>query len=327
MQQQQALAQQHQAMAQQHQQQQQQQHQHQQMHHMQHMHGGPSSFGPPPGYGQQPPPPPLSAPAPPPQPLPELVPPPPEQISTNCLWVGYPAQSISEDELRPVFAQFGPIDNIRAIVQKNCAFVTFQDRQSAWMCINTLQRSPVTIRGFTFRLGWGKPTDQMGAPAGGSAGLPMASPSNCLWLGSVNFDLSEDELYGPFSRFGTIENIRLLPAKKCAFITFSNVAEAELALREMQGQAIRGERLKINFGHGGTAVKKDEETRLAPVPEVGPPNNRDVAMVIEQLAAFVHRLGVAFEEKVAKRLFLFWFDIPSLFIFLSQGERSAKGEP
>lgn len=217
--------------------------------------------------------------------------------------MGYPAQSISEDELRPVFAQFGPLDNIRAIVPKNCAFVTFKDRQSAWMCINTLQRSPVTIRGFTFRLGWGKPTEMLNAPAGGTSGLPIAPPSNCLWLGSVNFDLSEEELGSAFSRFGKIENIRLLPAKKCAFITFSNVAEAELALREMQGQILRGERLKINFGHGG-AVKKDEEMRLAPVPEVGPPDNRDVAMVIEQLAAFVHRLGVAFEEKVERRVAL-----------------------
>jgi RNA recognition motif-containing protein len=217
--------------------------------------------------------------------------------------VGYPAQSIGEDELKPVFERFGRVENVRSIVAKNCAFVTFSDRTSAWMCINTLQRSPVTIRGFTFRLGWGKPDNPTlggggsGMGGGGSGSVPLSAPSNCLWLGSVNFDLTEDELHGPFSRFGTIENIRLLPAKKCAFITFSNVAEAELALREMQGQMLRGERLKINFGHGG-ATKKDEETRLAPVPEVGPPSSSDVAAVIEQLASFVHRLGPAFEEKV-----------------------------
>jgi len=71
-------------------------------------------------------------------------------------------------------------------------------------------------------------------------------------------------------------------------------------MREMQGQLLRGERLKINFGHGGTGggKKGDEELRLAPVPEVGPPPNKDVAFVIEQLATFVHRLGIAFEEKV-----------------------------
>ncbi len=262
--------------------------------------GLPSQYSSPPGPAMP------SGPPPPPA---ELSPPPLEQIPTNVLWVGFPGQSVPEEDLRPVFAAFGMLENIKMISVKNCAFVTFSDKVDAWKCLTTLSRNPQTIRGCSLRLGWGKADANAGSGGGdrdrggGIAGsnLPLAPPSNSLWLGSVPFDITEDELYGPFARFGTIDNIRLLPQKKCAFITYMNVAEAELAMREMQGQMLRGERLKINFGHGGTTGGKkggDEELRLAPVPEVGPPGNKDVAAVIEQLAGFVHRLGSAFEEKV-----------------------------
>jgi RNA recognition motif-containing protein len=263
-----------------------------------------SQGGGPPAYHA---PPPSSAPSGPPPPPPDLTPPPLEQIPTSVLWVGLPSSGINEDDLRPVFSAFGMLELIKMIAVKNCAFVHFADKVDAWRALTTLSRNPQTIRGVSFRLGWGK-ADQNSGGGGdrgdrggiGGSSLPLAPPSNSLWLGSVPFDITEDELYGPFARFGTIDNIRLLPQKKCAFITFSNVAEAELAMREMQGQLLRGERLKINFGHGGTGggKKGDEELRLAPVPEVGPPPNKDVAFVIEQLATFVHRLGSAFEEKV-----------------------------
>ncbi len=48
-----------------------------------------------------------------------------------------------------------------------------------------------------------------------------------------------------------VTHVRLLPLKKCAFLEYSSQAEAEVALREMQGFNLMGNRLRLNFGFGG----------------------------------------------------------------------------
>ncbi len=135
------------------------------------------------------------------------------------------------------------------------------------------------------------------------------------------------QLRGPFSRFGRIDKIRLLPQKKCAFVEFVHQGDAEVAIKEMQGFNLRGDRLKLNFGQGSSRPAEparqyrrpldEDDLRLAPVPEgerecasrccfysnacvvaAAPPANKDIATVIENMAKFVHKLGLPFEDKV-----------------------------
>lgn len=274
------------------------------------------------------PPPPRGAGAPPLIPSPPTEPPPPDQIPTNIIWVGFSGTTLPEDDIRPVFEKFGPLELIKSVPQKSCMFVHYVSKQDAWRCVMELTNRPVTVNGMGFRVGYGRaPNDPRGGPGGGGPmgdnnsnnnnnNLPLAPASNVLWLGSLSPDMTEDDLYAPFSRFGNVESVRIIAAKKCAFVTFSSVAEAEAALQGLQGQIVRGERLKINFGHAGSrdrvgggggtggvlkpigGLDDGSEARLAPVAEVAPPANKEIAQAIDELAKFVHRLGPAFEEKV-----------------------------
>lgn len=90
------------------------------------------------------------------------------------------------------------------------------------------------------QVGWGRSEAEdnrvmQGGPAGaGGAPLPLAPPSNSLWIGGIGPNVTEDDLRAPFARFGRVERVKLLPEKKCAFLEFERQEEAERALREMQ---------------------------------------------------------------------------------------------
>lgn len=72
--------------------------------------------------------------------------------------------------------------------------------------------------------------------------------SRSLWLGNVDPTVTEDEIRSVFKAFGTIENIRLLPAKECAFVNFYELESAIKGRNKMQGKALGNMILRIGFG-------------------------------------------------------------------------------
>jgi hypothetical protein len=245
----------------------------------------------------------------------ELTPPPADQIPTNCLWVGYPAHSLGEEDMKPIFAQFGPIDSVKNLPQKNCMFVYMSDKIDAWKCVNTLAQRPVLVRGMSFKVGWGRDSGG-GYSQGGRqdhSNIQLSAPTSSLWIGNVNMDMTENDLRDVFAQFGRIESVRLIMPRKCAFITFSSVDEATRAIEARQGYNLKGSHIKLNYGHGsqnnnnnnnrdgGSSYHRPDpmaEARLAPVAEVPPPSDPEAKHLIDELAGFVQRLGLAFEEKV-----------------------------
>jgi protein JSN1 len=74
------------------------------------------------------------------------------------------------------------------------------------------------------------------------------SPSRSLWIGNVDANLTADDLAIIFLRFGTIESIRMLPEKECAFVNFTKLEEAIQARDNMQGGRIGNCIVRIGFG-------------------------------------------------------------------------------
>ena len=250
-----------------------------------------------------------------------------DEIPSATLWVGYPGDSLHEDDLRAVFAAFGMIESLRMLPHKNCMFVEYADKRDAWQCFTQAQQRPVVVRGSNIRIGWGRSRDQF---TQNRESAPSA-PSNSLWVGSLHPDVGEQELGDVFSRFGDIDSIRLLQGKNCAFVTYRSISEAQAAYAEMNGFELFGQMLKVNFAamrelredrdrrnqddRGGGDFRGNqrngpgvirpvgglgdyEEPRMAPVAEVPAPANEDLTSVIHELAKFVLQYGSVFEEKV-----------------------------
>ena len=76
-----------------------------------------------------------------------------------------------------------------------------------------------------------------------------------LFVGNMAFSTGEDALREQFSQHGTVTNIKILMAngrsKGCAFVAFSNAAEAKAAMEAENGNTLEGRELKVNFSSGG----------------------------------------------------------------------------
>lgn len=71
------------------------------------------------------------------------------------MWLGnVNTQTITTADLRYVFEQFGPIENINILFDKNCVFIDYYDEQAA---INAQSRMKgMILGGNIIELGFGK---------------------------------------------------------------------------------------------------------------------------------------------------------------------------
>ncbi|XP_041909231.1 tetratricopeptide repeat protein 31 isoform X6 [Corvus kubaryi] len=104
----------------------------------------------------------------------------------------------------------------------------------------------------------GSPTrDPEPAVTSGHLTLPPNHPAkDCfpLWVGNVTSHINEKVLYRAFGRFGEIRSMQLLRGRHCAFINFSQKAEAEEAYRAMQGATVEGSKLLLQLKHPSHAT-------------------------------------------------------------------------
>lgn len=69
-----------------------------------------------------------------------------------------------------------------------------------------------------------------------------------LWVGNVHQETTEEEIAEAFRPFGTIERIRVVPHKSCAFVNFATLEACITAKNKMQGKTLHGQQIKLNFG-------------------------------------------------------------------------------
>lgn len=71
-----------------------------------------------------------------------------------------------------------------------------------------------------------------------------------LYLGNLQWGLTEDEIKEMFSPYGTIHDVQIIRDKEThrskgyGFITMDN---ADLAMNELNGKALKNRELRINF--------------------------------------------------------------------------------
>jgi RNA recognition motif-containing protein len=83
---------------------------------------------------------------------------PPADVTITTLWLGGLDESVTEEELREKFYQYGAIGSVRMVPGKGCAFLTFTSRKAAEDASAACKGS-LMLRGMRVRVDWGKSSD------------------------------------------------------------------------------------------------------------------------------------------------------------------------
>ncbi|XP_023533633.1 flowering time control protein FPA-like isoform X1 [Cucurbita pepo subsp. pepo] len=85
-------------------------------------------------------------------------------------------------------------------------------------------------------------------------------PSRHLWIGNLSHVVVERDINRCFSQFGELDSIAFQPSRSYAFINFRRDEDAIAAMRELQGFALAGNPLRIEFAKADkpSASSRDE---------------------------------------------------------------------
>ncbi|KAJ5934504.1 hypothetical protein N7466_004051 [Penicillium verhagenii] len=138
----------------------------------------------------------------------------------------------------------GLLHHIRYIPDKHICFVTFIDPTSAasFYALSNLQG--LMIHNRRLKIGWGKHSGPL-PPA--IALAVSGGASRNVYIGNLDETWPEDRLRQDFMEYGEIELVNTLREKSCAFVNFTNIANAIKAIEGMRNRE-EYRRFKINFG-------------------------------------------------------------------------------
>jgi RNA recognition motif-containing protein len=138
----------------------------------------------------------------------------------------------------------GLLHHVRYIPEKHICFVTFIDPTAAasFYALSNLQG--LMIHNRRLKIGWGK---HSGALPAAIALAVSGGASRNVYIGNLDETWTEEKLRADFSEYGEIELVNALREKSCAFVNFTNIANAIKAIEGMRGKD-EYKRFKINFG-------------------------------------------------------------------------------
>lgn len=173
---------------------------------------------------------------------------------SSTVWVGNLDRETTEEALMEAFGSFGPIQSIKLL--DSYAFIRYDDPNHASMAIAEMNGQ--TLGRMIIRTGPGR--DDSPAELTRRSSFELASfgslmGGKSIWVGNLPLDTDERTLSKIFSSYGGIENIRMVPAKHCAFVNFCRAEQAAAAITELDGQLKIGDEL-VKLGYARHAVQQ-----------------------------------------------------------------------
>ncbi len=153
----------------------------------------------------------------------------------------------------------GLLHHIRYIPDKHICFVTFIDPTSAASFYALSNVQGLMIHNRRLKIGWGK---HSGALPPAIALAVSGGASRNVYIGNLDESWSEERLRQDFSEYGEIELVNALREKSCAFVNFTNIANAIKAIEAIRSREDYG-RFKVNFGKDrcGNAPRQNNQNQ------------------------------------------------------------------
>lgn len=142
----------------------------------------------------------------------------------------------------------GLLQTIRYLSERHVCFITFIDPIAAAQFFAMCHLHGLTIHNRRVKVGWGKHSGPLPNPI---ALAVSSGASRNIYIGNIEKDLestySEPKLRADFGKFGEIEQINFLLEKRCAFVNFTNIANA---IKAIDGIKMNDDykNFKINYG-------------------------------------------------------------------------------
>lgn len=138
----------------------------------------------------------------------------------------------------------GLLHHIRYIPDKHICFVTFIDPTAAASFYALSNIQGLMIHNRRLKIGWGK---HSGALPPAIALAVSGGASRNVYIGNLDETWTEERLRQDFSEFGEIELVNTLREKSCAFVNFTNIANAIKAIEAVRSKD-EYRKFKVNFG-------------------------------------------------------------------------------
>ncbi|KAI9272182.1 hypothetical protein EDC94DRAFT_655590 [Helicostylum pulchrum] len=199
--------------------------------------------------------------------------------ATRCVYLGRLTEVHTEEYISNAVRKFGDIENVKIIADKNIAFVHFLSISSAVKCVASLPKEPewaavkvnygkdhCAARNDFSQFGGGfqgfgqQQQQQMGYDAYNGYNTMPANPMvpstnvlRTLYVGNIHPDTKTEDLCNSI-RGGNLLQIRYLPEKHIAFVTFMDASTALTVYNHAQtaGLVVRGRKLRVGWGKPST---------------------------------------------------------------------------
>jgi RNA recognition motif-containing protein len=161
----------------------------------------------------------------------------------RTVYVGNLPSDASVDELLNL-VRFGPIDSVKVIPEKSCAFISFLDPVTAAAFHSDALMRKLKLHENELKIGWGKPS---AVPANVVMAVQQSGASRNVYLGHLDEKMTEQALRDDLSRFGPIDQVKIVRDKNIGFVHFLSIATAIKVVQSLaQEPSWAGKR--VNYG-------------------------------------------------------------------------------
>ncbi|KAI6029277.1 hypothetical protein PISMIDRAFT_160855 [Pisolithus microcarpus 441] len=167
----------------------------------------------------------------------------PNALIGRTVYVGNLPATASVDELLNL-VHFGPLESIRVLPEKSCVFLSFLDAATAAAFHADATIKKLSLHGQELKIGWGKPSP---VSAQVQLAIQQSNASRNVYLGGLDESMTEEQLRDDLSRFGLIDQVKIVRDKNIGFVHFLSIAIATKVVNTLPTEpAWAGKR--INYG-------------------------------------------------------------------------------
>ncbi|KAH9855891.1 hypothetical protein C2E23DRAFT_882655 [Lenzites betulinus] len=163
--------------------------------------------------------------------------------TARTVYVGNLPATASVDELLNL-VHFGPLESIRVLPEKSCVFLSFLDGSTAAAFHADALIKKLSLHGQELKIGWGKPSP---VPSQVALAIQQSNASRNVYLGGLDETMTEEQLRDDLSRFGLIDQVKIVRDKNIGFVHFLSISTATKVVNTLPTEpAWAGKR--VNYG-------------------------------------------------------------------------------
>jgi RNA recognition motif-containing protein len=161
----------------------------------------------------------------------------------RTVYVGNLPATASVDELLNL-VHFGPLESVRVLPEKSCVFLSFLDGSIAGAFHADATIKKLALHGQELKIGWGKPSP---VPSQVALAISQSNASRNVYLGGLDEGTTEEQLRDDLSRFGLIDQVKIVRDKNIGFVHFLSISVATKVVNTLPTEpAWAGKR--VNYG-------------------------------------------------------------------------------